>query len=79
MSSETDLIICKKLRDVAWPGNDWAVPSAYAHEAADLIDEMYEACEKALNFIQNTESELGIELSSGDALRAALSKARGGS
>lgn len=40
--------------------------------------DMYEACTKALNYIQNTEREFGITLSSGDALRAALTKARGG-
>jgi hypothetical protein len=31
-----------------------------------------EAGRKALNFIENTEGELGIKLDSGDALRAAL-------
>lgn len=31
-----------------------------------------EAARKALNFIENTEGELGIQLDSGDALRAAL-------
>ena len=39
--------------------------------APDLLD----AAAKALNFIANTESELGISLSSGDALRAAIAKA----
>lgn len=36
--------------------------------ASDLTD----AATKALNYIENTESELGITLSCGDALRAAL-------
>jgi len=35
------------------------------------------AAERALNFIENTESELGIELESGDLLRAAIRRARG--
>ncbi|MBF9233961.1 hypothetical protein [Microvirga alba] len=36
---------------------------------------MLEAAKKALNFIENTESELGEKLSSGAALRAAITKA----
>lgn len=39
--------------------------------------EMYAALTKCLNFIANTESELGIELTSGMEARAALAKARG--
>jgi hypothetical protein len=35
------------------------------------------ACKKALNFIENTEGELEITLGSGDALRAAISEAKG--
>jgi hypothetical protein len=35
------------------------------------------AAKAALNFIANTEGELGITLNSGDLLRAALSKASG--
>lgn len=37
--------------------------------------EIYEAATKALNYIENTEGELGITLQSGEALRAALAKA----
>ena len=33
------------------------------------------ACERALNFIGNTEDEFGENLPSGDALRAAIAKA----
>jgi hypothetical protein len=36
-----------------------------------------EAGRKALNFIENTEGELGIKLDSGDALRAALKLSNG--
>ena len=39
--------------------------------------DMAEALEKALNFITNTESEMGETLPCGDAARAALAKARG--
>ncbi len=39
--------------------------------------ELYEACERALNYIANTEGELGITLESGSLCRAALKKARG--
>lgn len=35
------------------------------------------AAEKALNYIENTESELGIKLSCGDALRVALTSKGG--
>ena len=41
--------------------------------APDLL----EALEMALNFIANTESEMGETLQSGDAARAAIAKARG--
>lgn len=50
-------------------------------ENATLIatgHELFEAATKALNFIANTEGELGITLDSGDALRAAITKASGG-
>ncbi len=36
---------------------------------------LLEALKKALNFIKNTEQELGITLDSGDAARAAIAKA----
>jgi len=39
--------------------------------------ELYEALEKALNYIENTESEFGITLPCGDVARAVLRKARG--
>ncbi len=43
-------------------------------QVCDLMD----AAERALNYIANTESELGITLDSGDMLRAAIAKATGG-
>jgi hypothetical protein len=39
--------------------------------------ELLAAAEKALNYIANTEDDLDITLDSGDALRAAITKARG--
>ena len=39
----------------------------------DFHARVSKALRLALNFIENTESELGIKLGSGDALRAALS------
>lgn len=39
--------------------------------------EMLAALEHCLNFIANTEGELGITLDSGDAARAAIAKAKG--
>lgn len=45
---------------------------------ADLIaaaPELLGAARKALNHIENTECEFGIELDSGNALRAAIAKA----
>ena len=49
---------------------------ANSHLIAAAPD-MAEALEKALNFITNTESEMGETLPCGDAARAALAKARG--
>lgn len=37
--------------------------------------ELLASAKKALNFIENTESEMGETLGSGDALRAAIAKA----
>jgi len=39
--------------------------------------ELLVAAKSALNYIENTESELGIKLPSGDLLRAAIAKATG--
>ena len=50
--------------------------TANAHLIAAAPD-LYVALEKALNFITNTESEMGKTLPCGDAARAALAKARG--
>lgn len=41
----------------------------------DVIRDLLAAARKALNFVENTESELGVTLDSGDALRAAIAKA----
>lgn len=41
--------------------------------------ELLVAAQSALNYIENTESELGIKLKSGDLLRAAIAKATGAS
>ena len=35
-------------------------------------DQLFAAARLALNYIENTESELGVKLTSGDALRAAI-------
>ena len=43
----------------------------------DAVRDVVEAAKRALNFIQNTESELGEPLDSGDALRAALARLGG--
>ena len=55
---------------------DTSEVEANAHLIAAAPD-MAEALEKALNFITNTESEMGETLPCGDAARAALAKARG--
>ena len=49
---------------------------ANAHLIAAAPD-LYEAIKSCLNFMENTESELGISLESADQARAALNKARG--
>lgn len=43
----------------------------------EQVGDLMDAAERALNYIANTESELGITLDSGDTLRAAIAKARG--
>jgi hypothetical protein len=40
-------------------------------------DELLSAIKRCLNFIENTESELGVKLESGDTARAVISKAEG--
>jgi hypothetical protein len=40
--------------------------------------QLLSASRAALNFIENTESELGIELATGHTLRAAIAAATGG-
>lgn len=47
-----------------------------AHLIAAAPD-LYEALKSCLNFMENTESELGFSLESADQARAALAKARG--
>jgi hypothetical protein len=49
-----------------------ALRSAAAREAA-----LVEAGRMALNYLENTESELGMTLDSADALRAVLAAAKG--
>jgi hypothetical protein len=46
--------------------------AAFIVKAVNAHGELVAAARKALNYIENTESELGIKLASGDALRAAL-------
>jgi hypothetical protein len=89
MANEMKLPICEKLRRVEWPGNDWAVPDAYADEAADLIEEMYEALQQYEAFLERTIAMVtgGADVSDAkfatsmntllDMSAAALSKARG--
>lgn len=52
---------------------DKAIARSADHE--NLVGELVEAMKAALNYIENTESELGFKLNSGDRLRAALAKA----
>lgn len=49
---------------------------ANAHLIAAAPD-LYEALQACLNFMENTESELGFSLESADQARATLAKARG--
>jgi hypothetical protein len=54
-------------------------PVHFLHEMAEhnATPDLLEAAKKALNYIANTEGELGIKLDSGDALRAAIARAEG--
>lgn len=62
--------------EILWFENDPEPDDANAHLIAAAPD-LYEALERCLNFIENTESEFGDLLPSGDVARAALAKARG--
>jgi hypothetical protein len=50
--------------------DDKAVAVEYVR--ADIADTLRKALAKCLNYIENTESELGITLGCGDAARAAV-------
>lgn len=55
--------------------------TAHGLDDARLIaaaPELLDAARKALNFIENTESELGIQSITGNALRTAIDKATKG-
>ena len=56
----------------------WNARHALEGYNPDAVRDVVEAAKGALNFIQNTESELGEPLDSGDALRAALARLEGG-
>ena len=43
---------------------------------ADVAEQLYSALQKALNFIEATESELGIKLDCGNLARAAIKDAQ---
>jgi len=60
--------------------NEFSTEIVEARANAWLIaaaPELLEAARKSLNYIENTENELGITLTSGDALRSAIAKAEG--
>jgi hypothetical protein len=48
-----------------------------AERVRQAAPELLAAAKRALNYIENTEGELGITLDSGNALRAAIAKAEG--
>ena len=71
--------LCCNFRDDGSSDDEWW-PDTFMRERPNgrLISaapELLEAAQKALNYIANTESELGVTLESGDALRAAVAKA----
>lgn len=53
--------------------------SAEALMLTDLEKVLLEAARKALNYIENTECELGVNLASGNCLRSAIAKAESAS
>lgn len=62
------------LRGVAGIAQDCPDDWGYVFAAAP---NMLAACVKALNYIENTESDFGITLESGDMLRAAIARTKG--
>jgi len=63
------LVPAEKCNEIAAANVDLIIHSV------NLLPEALAALTNALNFIENTEGELGIKLSSGDAVRAVLVKA----
>jgi hypothetical protein len=59
------------LATVHWDDDEAEANARLISAAPDLLA----AAQGALNYIENTESELGITLYSGDWLRAAIAKA----
>jgi len=56
--------------------NDWGIlATAEITKISGERDALVKALRAALNFIENTESELGIQLSSGETAREALALA----
>lgn len=88
MSERWEMVLCEDGAPMVATGGDVVCVAEPNHEQPDEFDlrnfrliaaapDLYAAAEKALNYIANTEGEFGVTLNSGDALRAALAKARG--
>lgn len=59
---------------LGWQGTpEWEANARLIAAAPDLL----EALERCLNFIENTESEMGDTLECGDKARAAIARAKG--
>ncbi len=62
--------------EAGFPRQNAKLNAAFIVKACNSHDALVSAATKALNYIENTESELGIKLSSGVELRAALALAK---
>ena len=65
--------ICQTPKGKQSKNKHWQANARLIAAAPDLL----EALELSLNFIQNTESEMGVELTCGVNARAAIAKAKG--
>jgi hypothetical protein len=79
MSGNTPAELIERSRDNAadMAAHGFPIYARALTEAADQLTVLTAAARKALNYIENTESEWGITLDSGDALRAALTGEQG--
>jgi hypothetical protein len=67
-----ECVISESDPELDMPMDEAAANAAFIVKAVNSHDALVKALRKALNYIENTENELGIQLTCGDEARAAL-------